>query len=251
VDASSPLAWLLLLVVGVAAGYANVVAGGGSLLTVPALIFLGVPDTAANGTSRIAILVQNVFAVATYERAGKLDKKLLLTLSPPVILGAGVGAAYAAHMSDAGFRTVLGWVMLGCAALVAMPGGVLASKKELPRRLSARFVWPVMLVIGLYGGMIQAGIGYLILALLTFGLRLSLLDANVMKVAVVLVYTPVALGLFLLEGKLLLVPGLALSAGQAIGGVLGARAAIERGEPFVRLVLIVVVLASAVKLLFW
>lgn len=251
-DASSETAWLLLAAVGVAAGYVNVVAGGGSLIAVPALIFLGMPETAANGTSRIAILVQNVFATATYDRAGKLDRKLLLRLSLPSILGAAIGAVWAAHMPDASFRNVFGWVMLACAALVALPGGVLTRNADARApRLSLAWVWPVMLVIGFYGGLIQAGIGYLILALLTFGLRLSLLDANVMKVAVVLVYTPVALAAFLLEGKVVLVPGIALSVGQALGGFLGARAAIERGEPFIRLVLLVVVVASAAKLLFW
>ena len=92
--------------------------------------------------------------------------------------------------------------------------------------------------------------GYLILGGLTLVLGLPLMKANVLKVVLVLTYTPIALVAFLLEGRLDLGFGVLLALGQALGGYLGARAALSRGEGLVRVILIIVVLASALKLLF-
>jgi uncharacterized membrane protein YfcA len=165
-------------------------------------------------------------------------------------LGALLGSAVASRLPDSGFRHLLGWVMLGCALLVAFnPRGLYARGERAEPRMSAQRVWPTLLVIGLYGGMIQAGVGYLILGGLTLVIGLPLLQANILKVALVFAYTPIALGAFLLEGRLDPALGLILAAGQALGGYLGARAALARGEGLIRIFLLAVVVASALKLL--
>ncbi|MGD8861544.1 MAG: sulfite exporter TauE/SafE family protein [Myxococcales bacterium] len=239
-----------LLSVGVAAGFVNVVAGGGSLLTMPLMIFLGLPETTANGTARVAIFVQNASAVVAYRRAGGLDLSQVKPLLLPAILGAVGGAAIASRLSDEGFRDALGVVMLGCAVLVAAsPGGLFAAGERRAPRMGAMRVWPIMFAIGVYGGAIQAGVGYLILAGLTLGLGLPLVEANILKILVVFAYTPIALVVFFRHGQVDLVAGLALAAGQALGGYLGARAALRRGERLIRILLLVAVIASALKLL--
>lgn len=239
-----------LLLVGVAAGFINVVAGGGSLLTVPLLIFLGLPETTANGTSRIAIVTQSLTAVSAFARAGKLDRALLARFAGPALVGAAIGAYAASRMPDSSFRALLGWVMLGCAAfVVANPKLAPAGAAARPQRLSALWVWPALLVIGLYGGAVQAGVGYLILAALVYLLRIDLMQANIMKVVLVGLYTPLALSMFVWQGKVDLWFGLALSVGQALGGWLGAAQALAGGERFIRIMLALVVVASALKLL--
>jgi uncharacterized membrane protein YfcA len=239
-----------LVSVGVAAGFVNVVAGGGSLLTMPLMIFLGLPETTANGTARVAIFVQNASAVLTYRRAGRLDLARAGPLLLPAILGAAVGAAVASRLSNEGFRDVLGVVMLGCAVLVAVsPGGLFAAREGHAPRMDALRVWPIMFAVGVYGGAVQAGVGYLILAGLTLGLGLPLIEANILKILVVFAYTPVALVVFFRHGQVDLVAGLALAAGQALGGYLGAKAALRRGERLIRILLLVAVVASALKLL--
>lgn len=239
-----------LLLAGVAAGFINVVAGGGSLLTVPLLIFLGLPETTANGTSRIAIITQSLTAVSAFARAGKFDRPLLARFAAPALLGAAIGAFAASRMTDASFRVVLGWVMLGCAAfVVANPKLAPAGAAARPSRLSPRWVWPTLFIVGLYGGAVQAGVGYLILAALVYLLRIDLMQANVMKVVLVGLYTPLALAMFVSQGKVDLWLGLALAVGQALGGWLGAVQALARGERFIRIALAVVVIASALKLL--
>lgn len=252
--ASSPaLQVAALLAVGVAAGFVNVVAGGGSLLAMPLLIFLGLPETVANGTTRLAILTQSVAAITAFQRAGRIDHALLARFAPPALLGALVGAYGASQLADASFRGILGWVMLGCAAFVVVNpklGATAGGEPARPPRTSPAWVWPTLFVIGLYGGAIQAGVGYLVLAALVLLLRVDLVQANILKVVLVGVYTPLALAVFLWQGQVDLWLGLLLSVGHAIGAWLGAAATLRRGERFVRVMLVVVVVASALKLLF-
>lgn len=251
----------LLLACGVAAGFVNVVAGGGSLLMMPLMIFLGMPEGVANGTARIAIGVQNLTAVARYHRAGRLPWVHLRRLALPAVLGGLLGAWLSVQLGDLGFRRLLGWVMLGCALLVLRPlkpassstsaGAASDATPQLPGAHTLGFarVWLVGLLIGFYGGVVQAGVGYLILFLLTTVLRLPLLEANILKVAIVLCYTPVVLLVFGFQGMLWLAPAVSLSIGGAIGGWLGASAALERGAGLIRALLVVVVVASAARLL--
>jgi len=236
-----------LVTAGVLAGFVNVLAGGGSMVTVPLLIFLGLPETTANGTSRLAILVQCIPALLTYHRGGQLDSALFKRLLPPALLGALLGATLGARVPDAGFRTLLGWVMLGCAVLVVVRPG--AAEQRAAPSLSPLRVWPLLFAIGLYGGLIQVNVGYLILASLTLLLGLGLQAANVMKTVLVAAYTPLALVVFALNGRVDLWHGAVLSVGSALGGWLGASAALRRGEGVIRALLAVVVVVTGLKLL--
>jgi uncharacterized membrane protein YfcA len=239
-----------LLCVGLAAGFVNVVAGGGSLLSVPLLIFLGLPETTANGTSRLAILTQSVSAVTAFWRAGRIDRGTLARFTPPTLIGAAAGAYAATQLADQSLRAILGWVMLGCAAFVVTnPKLDRGASAAAGPRLSSAWVWPTLLVIGVYGGAVQAGVGYLVLAALVLLLRVDLVQANVLKTVLVAVYTPLALAIFVWQRQVDLWFGLVLSLGQAAGGWLGAAATLRRGERFIRVMLAIVVIASGLKLL--
>jgi uncharacterized protein len=242
--------------VGMLAGYLNVIAGGGSLLAVPLLIFLGLPEGVANATSRLAILMQAGTAVAKYRSAGKLDAYLTRHLIPPTLIGAGLGAAIATYVSNAVFRSILAWVMIACAAIVCAEPLLLRgrlrtwSDRAYPE-LTARKVWPTMLVVGFYGGLVQAGMGYVQLAGLVFVLGIRLAEANVMKMVIVVMYTPLALGIFIAKGMVNWPFGALLAIGQGFGGWLGATSALKRGEGFVRAVLALMVLLTAAKLMWF
>lgn len=252
---SDPIVIAELFGVGVLAGYLNVIAGGGSLLAVPMLIFLGLPEGVANATSRPAILMQAVTAVLKYRRAGKLDGKLARVLLPPTLIGAVAGAVAATYVSDALFRSILAWVMIACASVVvAEPllfGRKARDSSPPPSALAPGRVWPTMLMVGFYGGMVQAGMGYVMLAGMVLALGIRLADANVMKMILVVTYTPLALGVFLWKGMVHWPFGISLAVGQALGGWLGATAALERGEGFVRAMLAAAVLLTAIKLLWF
>jgi uncharacterized membrane protein YfcA len=242
--------------VGMLAGYLNVIAGGGSLLAVPLLIFLGLPEGVANATSRLAILTQATTAVAKYKSAGKLDPKLARILLPPTLIGAVIGAVLATYVSDAVFRSMLAWVMIACASVVSLEPFVFGRKlressPEAYGVLDPRRVWPTMLLVGFYGGLVQAGMGYVMLAGLVLALGIRLAEANVMKMVLVVTYTPLALGVFVWKGMVHWPFGILLALGQALGGWLGATAALKRGEGFVRAVLAITVLLTAAKLLWF
>jgi uncharacterized membrane protein YfcA len=242
--------------VGMLAGYLNVIAGGGSLLAVPLLIFLGLPEGIANATSRLAIFMQAATAVTKYRSAGKLDWNLSRTLLPPTLIGAFIGAFVATRVSDALFRSILAWVMIACASVVVAEPFLLGrrlrnSSPEPYPLMTPQKVWPTMLVVGFYGGMVQAGMGYVMLAGLVLVLSIRLAEANVMKMVLVITYTPLALGVFISKGMVHWPFGILLAIGQGVGGWLGATAALKRGEGFVRAVLAVTVLLTAAKLLWF
>jgi uncharacterized protein len=246
---ANPVLALVVLVAGILAGFVNVVAGGGSLLSVPALILAGLDATLANGTSRVAIAAQNITAVTRYWRAGRIDTRLLTKLAAPTLIGGVAGAYAAVLLPSGGFRTIFAWVMLGAAVLVVVAPERWLQQTNASPRLSAWLVWPLMLVVGFYGGMIQAAVGYLILAVLTLGLRLPLLEANILKVVLVAIYTPVALAVFVLTGHVNWLWGGLLAVGQGLGAWLGAGAVISRGVALIRAALVIMVVAGALELL--
>jgi uncharacterized membrane protein YfcA len=252
---SDPIVIFELFGVGMLAGYLNVVAGGGSLLAMPLLIFLGLPEGVANATSRVAIFSQSITAVAKYRSAGRISWELTRKLVPPTLIGAISGALVVTRVSDATFRSILAWVMLACAAAVCMEPFVMRRRREsmpvgLPS-LPAKTVWPTMLIVGFYGGMVQAGMGYVQLAGLVLVLGLRLADANVMKMVLVFAYCPLVLAVFVRQDLVHWPFGLIMAVGQALGAWLGAAAALKRGENFVRGVLAAAVLLTATKLLWF
>ncbi len=245
----------VVFAVGVAAGFINTLAGGGSLLSLPILIFLGLPTAIANGTNRFAIMVQCLFAVAGFKRKGISNFKLSLLLSVPALIGAIVGAQIAVDMSDALFKRVLAIIMLLVLGLILWnPVKKLHINPQYDEdtvglrwgRLIITMI--VFFFIGIYGGFIQAGVGFIIIAALTTISGLSLVDTNSHKVFVVGIYTAFALLIFVFNGKVCWTVGMALAAGNGLGGWLGSHWAVTRGERWLRLILIICVVAMAMKL---
>lgn len=242
--------------VGAVAGFINTVAGGGSLITLPTLIFLGLPASVANGTNRLAIMIQCIFAVTGFKRKGVSNFKLSLLLSAPALVGAIIGAQIAVDMPDIIFKRVLAVIMLLVLGLILWnPSQKLHTKLlqdegviNLGRsRLIATMA--VFFLIGIYGGFIQAGVGFIIIAALTTICGLSLVDTNSHKVFIVGIYTTFALLVFILNSKVSWPIGFALAAGNGLGGWVGSHWAVARGERWLRLALTLCVLGMVVKLL--
>ncbi len=243
---------LALAAGGIAAGFINVVAGGGSLITLPLLIFIGIPPTSANGTLRIAIFAQGLVAVRRFHTAGAIQWKTAATLVWPVWLGAIAGAVVASNMADTDFKSMIGWITLVAGGVVAMDlNKVLAgrtTKHSTARRIA---FYLALIVVGFYGGLAQAGVGYLFLAALVLAGGYTLVEANVMKVVLVMAFTPLTILIFGLNSKIHIGYALVLAVGQALGGYFGAGVALSRGASIIRPVLVVVVVAAAIKLLFF
>ncbi|HDY68951.1 MAG TPA: sulfite exporter TauE/SafE family protein [Candidatus Scalindua sp.] len=245
----------VIFIVGVTAGVINTLAGGGSLLTLPILIFLGLPTAMANGTNRFAIMVQCLFAVAGFKRKGISNFKLSLLLSAPALIGAIVGAQVAVDMSDALFKRVLAIIMLLVLGLILWNP---TKKWQINPQSDGNTIslgWNRLIItmivfffIGIYGGFIQAGVGFIIIAALTTISGLNLVDTNSHKVFIVGIYTVFALLVFAFNGKICWTVGIALAAGNGLGGWLGSHWAVARGERWLRLILAVCVVAMVMKL---
>ncbi|MET0065293.1 MAG: sulfite exporter TauE/SafE family protein [Candidatus Thiodiazotropha sp.] len=242
---------LILALVGILAGWLNVMAGGGSLLTVPVMLFMGIPGPVANGTNRIAILAQNISAITAFKRKGYAEFKLGLSLAAAASIGALAGASMGIHLEGEWFERILALVMVGVLILMATghdrvkPG----QGNEKPRHLLAGHL--LMVGAGFWGGFIQIGVGFILMPILHRVLGLDLVRVNMYKVMIVLVYTIVALFVFASNLQLLWWTGLGLAVGNSIGGWLGAHMTISHGEKLIRRVLYLALSAFILKLLFF
>ena len=243
----------LLFAVGGLAGFINVMAGGGSLLTMPALVFMGMPGPVANGTNRIAILLQNVSAVSSFFKRGFSDFRLSLTLTLCALPGTLLGAWLGTHLTGDWFNRVLAAVMV--VVMILMARGTTrkedANNNETVSHKRTVIAHLLMVIAGLYGGFIQAGVGFIMMAILHRVLRLDLVRVNMHKVFIVGVYTLFALAVFAWNGQVRWMEGLILAAGNMTGGWISAGFAVEKGEKPIRILLNILLVILALKLLFF
>ena len=221
-------------------------AGGGSTLTLPTLIFLGLESSVANGTNRIAILIQNISAVYSFKREKYQDLKASIILSLFTLPGAIAGALLAVKLDDEIFQKILGIIMIGIILSMFIP------QKRINSTGNSKISFTVivsMLGIGFYGGFIQVGIGFIIMASLKYLMKLNLVLVNMHKVFIVLIYTLPALVIFIVTDNVNWFLGLSLAAGNALGGWWGAKMSVKKGEGFIKGILIIAILIMALKLL--
>jgi len=239
----------LLFVAGVVAGILNILAGGGSLLTLPLLIFMGLPGAVANGTNRIAIFCQNIFAIRGFSKRGVMPLQLALLCTPPALLGSWVGANLAINLDDQVFKRVLALIMIGVLVFTAADPMKRFRQEDVTFGLWRKVILVVSFFgVGIYGGFVQAGVGFLIItALLVHGL--DLVRINAIKVFVIFAYTFIALGVFISHGQVDYLLGIALAAGNSVGGMIGPKLAVDKGHDWIKKVVSVTVLLFALKLL--
>ena len=245
------LDYFLLILVGFIAGIINILAGGGSLLTLPMLIFLGLPPHIANGTNRVAIIIQNIFAVKGFQSKGIKTYPFSLYLAIPATIGAIIGAIVGIKIEGELFNKILGIVMLVIVIYMVLKSNKI-SKNNI-ERIKGKYFWLSIIAfffIGLYGGFIQAGVGFIILFTLSNINQFSLVKSNAIKVTVALIYTLVAVAIFAYNDSVNWKYGLILSLGNATGGWFTSRWSVNKDYKFVKKVLIIMVLAMAIKLWF-
>lgn len=248
--------FFVVFAVGAIAGFVNVLAGGGSILTLPMLIFLGLPSSVANGTNRLAVAVQSIFAVAGFRRKGVSDFKSSLILSCPALIGGIIGAQLALAVSDLVFKKVLAVMMIFILGFVLWDPirkkhGIIHHKEDMShlsvsRRIAIMFF---LFFAGIYGGFVQAGVGFLIIMALNIIGGLNLVKTNSHKVFIAGVNALFSLLIFVFHHKIYWTIGLALAAGNGLGGWIGSHYAVSKGERFIRVVLTLCVIAMVVKLL--
>lgn len=237
-----------LFAVGLFAGVVNVIAGGGSFLTLPTLIFFGLPAVTANGTNRVAIILQNGGAVWGFDRHRAIEWRFALRVAVPALIGAGLGSWAVLDVGDVAFRRLLATLML-VVTLWTLFDPFRGKAKEVDGRPGPP--GPGLLVafflVGFYGGFIQAGVGFFVLAATTAG-GLDLVRGNAVKVLCILIWTPLSLAIFALDGNVDWWLGIALGLGSLLGGQLGVRWTALKGHAWVRGVVTAAILFFALAL---
>lgn len=240
------LSILILFGVGLIAGFMNVTAGGGSTLTLPSLIFLGLDSATANGTNRIAILLQNVSAVYSFKQENYKQFDISLKLSLLTLPGSIIGALLAIKIGDELFQKILAVVMIGIIITMIIP-----TKNNVAVNKANKISWQAyiaMIFVGFYGGFIQVGVGFILMASLKYLMKLNLVYINMHKVFIVLIYTIPALIVFIVSKNINWIMGLGLAAGNMIGGWWGAKLSVKKGERFIRMFLMATIFVIALKL---
>jgi len=239
---------LLLFSVGVISGVINVMAGGGSSLTLPVLIFLGLDSALANGTNRIAIVIQNIAAVSSFKKEKYFQLDTSLKLSLLTLPGSIVGAIAAVKMSDELFQKILAVVMIGIIVSMVIPKSKTVYSDD-PNKKISFWAHLSMFFIGFYGGFIQVGVGFLLMAALHYLMKLNLVYVNMHKVFIVFIFTIPALLIFIITGNVHWGFGLSLAAGNGLGAWWAAKMSVKKGEVVIKIVLFIAIFIMALKLL--
>ena len=241
-----------LIFIGFIAGGINTIAGGGSLLTLPILIFLGLPPNVANGTNRIAILFQNIFTTAGFKSKGVITFPFSIYIGVAALVGSLIGTQIAVDIKGETFNKILALIMVIIVFyMVFKPKTTIENAIE---KTSGKHLWISILLfffVGIYGGFIQAGVGFIILLVLSSVNNLSLVKSNAVKVTVVLIYTIASVIVFAYNDKIDWQMGLTLAIGNAAGGWFASRWSVNKGDGLVRKFLIVMVIIMAIKLWFF
>jgi uncharacterized membrane protein YfcA len=239
---------LLIVGIGFFAGFINTLAGSGSLLTLPLLIFMGLPANIANGTNRIAILLQNVVGVSSFKQQKVFDFKEGIWLALPAIAGSVIGAQLAVDINEALMKQFIGGLLVFMFFFILMkPSRWLQGAENV---MAKPGIWQIIIFffIGMYGGFIQAGVGFFLLAGLVLGAGFDLVKANAVKVFIVLLYTAFALIVFIINNQVNYSVGLVLAVGNMAGAFAAARYAVRLGAKFVRYILLATLVVASAKM---
>jgi uncharacterized membrane protein YfcA len=242
----------LLVVVGFAVGFINTVAGGGSLLSLPVLIFLGLPSSVANGTNRVAIVIQTALATAGFKSKGVSTAPFNIYLGISALIGAVIGANIAVDIKGETFNRILAIIMILVVLIIIFKPKM--NLAEMQERITGKYLWIGVLAFfffGIYGGFINAGLGFIIILFLHYVNHMTLVRANATKVAVVFIYTLSALTIFILNDKVIWKIGLIMAIGNAIGAWVASRVSVDKGDGFIKTFLVIMVVGMSIKLWFF
>lgn len=238
-----------LTVSGIIAGFVNTLAGGGSIVSFSVLIMLGLPPAVANGTNRINVLVQTITATGSFKQQKVLDTRKALLLGIPAMIGSFAGAWIAVDINQVIFERVVGVILLSMVFFIFYKQSAWIKERTdlVNAKVNIRQII-IFFFIGLYGGFIQIGVGYFLLAGIVLSAGYELVKANAIKVLIVLLYTPFALLVFILNDQIHWAYGLMMTFGTVLGAYVASLMAVKRGAIFVKWVMIVFIIITSADL---
>ncbi|RLD65576.1 MAG: sulfite exporter TauE/SafE family protein [Bacteroidetes bacterium] len=241
---------IALITAGVAVGFINTLAGGGSIISLSVLMYLmGLPAGIANGTNRIAITLQTFTAVSNFKKQEILDWRKGIKLGIPAVVGSIVGAFIAVDIDEEIFEKSMAIIMILMLGFIFYKPSIwLKGKQSLMDQKVGPWQIIIFFFIGIYGGFIHVGIGYLLLIAIVMGAGYDLVKANAIKVLIVLMYVPFSLAVYIYNDQVNYLYGFVLAIGSVFGAYIASKFAVEKGANFVRWVIAVVVLLTALQI---
>lgn len=242
----SPFLLALLVVTGFVAGIINTLAGGGSSLTIPALMVLGLPADVANATNRVGVFLQCLVGTRGFHKAGRLDTSDMGPVLVPTLVGGLVGAVLAAFLPVWVLKPMLlGSMVIMALVILLRPSAIAPPEGTAVRKVNESWAaWVALFIAGVYGGFVQAGVGFILIAALAGILRYDLVRSNALKMLCSLAFTAVALTIFAIEGTVLWLPGLILGVGTMAGAMVAVKLAIKISQNTLKWFLFVMTLAT-------
>ncbi len=243
-----------ILLAGVAAGTINTVVGSGTLITFPTLLAFGVPPVTANVSNTIGLVPGSVTGAWGYRRelAGQRDR--VLRLAAASLIGGVIGAMLLLVLPESAFETIVPvLILVGVVLVIAGPRlsawvARRAEERGTADRHFAWWVWPAVLVTGVYGGYFGAAQGVLLMAVLGIGVAESLQRLNGVKNVLAAIVNAIAGLLFVVVADVDWLVVLLIGVGSVVGGLLGASVG-RRLPPLALRVTIVVVGVAALTLM--
>ncbi len=240
---------ILLVLIGIFTGFLNVIAAGGSMITVPFLIFLGIPTNVANATNRVAIILQNIVAIFTFKQKKVLDSKTDYSLLLPIAIGSIAGTFFAVDIQEDILKKIIGGLLIIMFfSILLKPSSWIKTKTEKAKIQTPILRFLIFLVIGFYGSFVQMGVGFFILTTLVLGSGLDLLKANVLKIFITLFFTSISLVIFIWYDLIDWRVGLTLACGNMIGARIGSLLSVKISPKHIRYILLTVLVFVGLKL---
>ena len=223
-------------------------AGGGSVLTISALIFSGLDANLANGTNRVGIFVETSTAFLTYKKENVYLGRRALFLALSALPGAILGAIYAVNIEDALFKKIFVGVIIFVAFTLFKGRKSLGDRPLSDTPAVSWYAYPAMFLVGFYGGFVQAGVGLLIFSVLKSTTTASLVQISAIKTVIVFLYTVPALLIFVYAAQVAWLEAVVLASGYLIGARVSAKAAVKKGDKLVKRVLAAALVLIAIRL---
>lgn len=242
---------IVLIVIGLIAGIINTLAGGGSNLSLPALMMYGLPADVANATNRVAVLMQSITASRSFYKHNKVDSTSVKDSFIPLCIGGLFGAITASYLNVELLKPLLLGTMIVVSLWVIFKSDVTAETTQVRKSCyDSKFAFLATFAAGFYGGIIQAGAGFVLIAAFVGVLNYDLLRANAMKVVATVIFTSVALLVFIVREQVEWLPGILLGIGSMIGAQIGVKFAIEVQAKTLKIMVLVMTVFASVAAFF-
>ena len=218
-----------LLVLGYVAGIINTLAGGGSNLTLPALMVIGMPADIANATNRVGIFLQTLWGAKSFHGHGELPLHDVKGIFIPLSAGGIIGALAASYAPVLYLKPVLLITMISMSLIILIKPSIVMPEAGTPPNVVSKTPssWVMLFISGLYGSFVQAGVGFVLIMALAGSLRYDLVKSNALKLLCTLGFTSIALIVFILRDQISWVPGLILAVTMMLGAHHGVKLAIK------------------------